>query len=120
MIISEKFYNTLKSELHKISVAFFDYAWDANITEWLQTESRYTKLVEWLKSETESRRKYLAVLFTDNFEQYKQHLAEFAILLQCYDIILDPKCTIAIRTDLEQKICNMCNISYSDFLNAYV
>jgi len=122
--MTENFFRTLKYELNKINVIMFSYSWREKTAEWLKTETKFTALIHWLKSEI-TERKTLVAIFNpaDNPEQfdfYYQQLAELSFMLHAQECILSPDCSNSLRDAWERKICEFFKIKYSEKLDVYV
>ena len=121
--------NNIEKFLQKNNITFFSYAWREKINETLTTESKYSKLVDWINEEIENQRINLNVFNpVDKTENYltadlKIHLRacqNIAFLLNSKWIILDNNCTTKMRANYEYTICKLFNIKYNAELGVYV
>lgn len=131
--------NILIKEIEKFMIKnkqkFFNYAWREKIGEILLTENKYNKLIDWINIKLESYETTLNVLnpiddfvnerFTNKendelFIQYKQACSDIAMLINYKWIILDDKCSIKMRENIEKIICKLYKIHYNENLKIYI
>lgn len=111
----------IEKELRKNNIEYFSYAWREKIINFLEDESRYSKLVEWIDNKIEFNRKYINVFnpadktesYTNEFfKNYMEALKDFAFLINMKLILLDEKSTTKMRENIEYTICKLYNIKF--------
>ena len=108
---------------------FFSYAWRENVTNILNNEDRYSKLIDWINKEIEKHKTYMNIFnpadkvigYTNEFfKSYETACKNIAMLLNFKEVLLSEKCTIKMRENIEYTICKVFNIKYNEMLNDYV
>lgn len=123
----EKEYQRL---FQKNNLNFFSYAWRENVNEFLSSESRYSRLVEWINEQIEDCFSLINVfnpsdwagdkVFTiDMMNTYLEKCMELSFLINARTIILDNKCTTEMRKKIEYSLCKMFNIKFNKDLGLY-
>jgi hypothetical protein len=115
----------LRLAFAKNNQTFFGYAWREKLGEFLEEESRYAKLVEWLNKEIGRRGDMINVLspanWSNEFETgYIENLKEFAVMVHTRDLLLDNRTTMEMRERIEKMLCNHYGIHYNEELESYV
>lgn len=108
---------------------FFSYAWRENVNNLLSSEDRYSKLINWINKEIEKHKTDMNIFnpadkvigYTNEFfKNYETACKNIAMLLNFKEVLLDGKCTIKMRENIEYTICKVFNIKYNEMLNDYV
>lgn len=108
---------------------FFGYAWRENVNNLLSSEDRYSKLIDWINKEIETHKNYMNIFNPANkvigytnefFKNYETACKNIAMLLNFKEVLLDGKCTIKMRENIEYTICKVFNIKYNEMLKDYV
>lgn len=108
---------------------FFSYAWRENVNNLLISEDRYSKLIDWINKEIEIQKNNMNIFnpadkvigYTNEFfKNYETACKNIAMLLNFKEVLLDSKCTIKMRENIEYTICKLFNIKYNEMLNDYV
>ena len=115
----------LRLAFAKNNQTYFGYAWREKLGEFLEEESRYAKLVEWLNKEIGRRGDMINVLspanWSNEFETgYIENLKEFAVMVHTRDLLLDNRTTMEMRERIEKMLCNHYGIHYNEELESYV
>lgn len=108
---------------------YFSYAWREKIDEYLSTESKYSKLVDWINTQIEFYKNNMNVFnpadkFEDYnngyFKTYEDACKNIAMLLNFKWMLLDNHCTTEMRENIEYTICKIYKIHYNKELDCYV
>lgn len=127
--LADKILKAIRSNLNNGFCDYFSYAWREKIGEMLTTESKYTKLVQWLEKEIEQELSMVNIFCpadrTDDytngfFKTYMEHMQGLAVKIHARELLLDSRTTTQMRENIEYTICKVYNVHYSDFLNDYV
>lgn len=119
-----------KKLFKKNNLHFFSYAWRENVNEFLSSESRYSRLIEWINKEIENCFDYINIfnpsdwvgdkVFTvEMMNTYLEKCMKVSFLINAKTIILDNKCTTDMRKKIEYALCKMFNIKYSKEFDSY-
>lgn len=119
----------IEREFEKANEIFFSYAWRVKLSKLLNGEKKYSKLVTWMDDRIELNLN-LINLFNpsdktkqykiEDFNTYRKACEEFAMLINMKSIILNEKCNMQMRKNIEYAICKYFNVHYDDMLNRYV
>lgn len=113
----------------KNNQTFFSYSWREKINEFMSSESKYSRLIDWINDQIEYYRNNLNVFNpadkTDDynnsyFKTYEDACKNVAMLLNFKWILLDNHCTTEMRNNIEYSICKLYKIHYSKELDCYV
>lgn len=108
---------------------YFGYAWKMGISEILTTESRYSKLIDWINNEIKYYKDNMNVFnpahkidgYTNAFLRlYRDACMNLTMLLNFKYVLLDDRTTVKMRENIEYTICKLYNIHYNDLLKIYV
>lgn len=108
---------------------YFSYAWRTGISEILTTESKYSRLIDWINSEIKYYQDNMNVFnpahkidgYTNAFLRiYRDACMNITILLNFKHILLDDNTTVQMRENIEYTMCKLYNIKYNDILKIYV
>lgn len=125
----EKLIKAIEKEYDKNRDVFFEYAWREKINEFLNADTKYARLVDWINERIKMHRDTINAFnpadrteqYTNGFfEHYRKACEELAMLINLKWIILDNRCTMAMRDNIEYTICKIFNIHYNDLLKCYV
>jgi hypothetical protein len=124
--------NAIQKEVAKGNEEFFGYAWRekmGELGEFLEEESKYAKLVEWIDKELEQcnslknvfcpadRTESTTISMVNN---YGELMKKLAILVHCKELLLDSRTTIKMRENIEYTLCKLYRIRYNKQLKSYV
>lgn len=108
---------------------FFGYAWREKIDNMLTEESRFIKLVNWVDSQITFYQNNINVFnpadksqdyTTGYFKTYQDSCMNLTMLINLKSILLNNQTTTQMRENIEQTICKVYKIKYSNFLSNYV
>lgn len=125
----ENLMNLIEKFMIKNNEYFFSYSWRENICNFLESESRYEKLVKWIDSTLNSERITINIFNPSDkteeytvayFKNYKESCANIAMLLNFKSILLDTRTNTTMRKNIETSICKLFNIKYSDLMKEYI
>lgn len=124
----DKIINNIAYFFRKNNQVFFNYAWREKINNILTTESKYSKLIDWINNEIENERINLNVFnpadktktYSNSvFKKYTDSCQNIALLLNAKYIILDKDCTTEMRDNWEYTLCKMFKIKFNEELNCF-
>lgn len=119
----------IERELNGSFIQYFSYAWREKVNEMLTTESKYSKLVDWLNKEIESRLSMVNIFSpADRMEDYKtefyrtfrEQLSDISFMIYLRELLLDEKSTTQMRENIEYTICKVFGTKYSEYLKDYI
>lgn len=126
--MTEKILKEIEKVFKKSNETFYSYAWRENVCNFLTKESKYNKLIEWIDT-TISLNSSVVCAFNPAdkddsyingyFKTYKESCAIIAMLINFKIILLDSKTSTKMRENIEQTLCKLFNISYTESLNGY-
>lgn len=126
---SQKLIEAIEKEYDKSLDTFFSYAWREKVDEFLDDESKYSRLVDWINEQIDLCKDNINIFNpADKIKQYSNGFfniysnacKNIAMLLNFKGIILDKRCTTKMREDIEYTICKVFNIHYSEQLKIYI
>lgn len=125
----EKLIKAIEKEYSKSIDVFFEYAWREKIDEFLNADTKYAKLVDWINERIETHRNTIDIFnpadrteqYTNGFfELYRKACEEIAMLINFKIIILDKRCSMQMRENVEYAICKIFNVYYNKELDSYI
>lgn len=128
----EKILNAIQKEISSGNDQFFSYSWReklGELGEFLQEESKYARLVDWINSELEQISAVKNVFCPADKDAtttiamvntYSELMKNLAILVHCRELLLDNRATPKMRENIEYTICKMYRIKYNEKLKIYV
>lgn len=125
----ENLLNAIRNEFRKHQTVYFEYAWREKIGEFLEAESKYERLVDWINKELElwgetanvfnpADRNENTTLAMVN--KYQEIMGKIAVLVHCKELLLDSRTTTKMRDNIEYTLCKLYKIHYSEELKCYV
>lgn len=126
---SEDLINAIEKQYAKTQDVYFSYAWREKIDKWLDAESKYARLVDWINERVADKQIDIDVFSpadktkeysNGTFNLYRKACEEIGMLLHLKGLILDKRCTTAMRDNIEYTICKIFNIHYNEQLRCYV
>ena len=117
--LANKILQSIRNKFYDSSFEYFSYAWREKVDEMLTTESRFTKLVEWLDKEIEQKLSLVNVFcpadrtddYTNQFFQtYTEQMKDIAVMTHCRELLLDSRTTTQMRENIEYTICKVYGI----------
>lgn len=128
-VMKRKILRKIENELNKSFITYFSYAWREKVDEMLTTESKYSKLVDWINKEIEEKMS-TANIFSpadkteqhtnDFFKTFKDLSSDIFMLIYFRELLLDNRTTTKMRENIEYAIWKVFNVHYSEFLKVYV
>lgn len=124
--------NAIQKEVKKGNSEFFDYAWREKLGElstFLEEESKYARLVEWIDKELEQANSLKNVFCPADKNElttmtmvntYCTLMQKLAILVHCKELLLDNRSTTKMRESIEYTLCKLYRIKYNEKLKVYV
>lgn len=124
----EDLIKAIEKQYAKSRDTYFSYAWREKVDEWLDSESKYARLVDWINERIEEsqanidlfspadRPKWYTIGF---FETYRKACGEIAMLIHLKWLLLDNRCTTKMRANIEYTICKIFHIHYNDIMKCY-
>ena len=124
--------NAIQKEVDKGNGEFFAYAWREKLGElgtFLEEESKYSKLVEWVDKELEQTSSLKNIFCPADKDKnttiamvktYGDLMKKLAILIHCKSLLLDSRTTIKMRENIEYTLCKLYHIKYSKEFNCYI
>lgn len=125
----ENLIEALESEYKKSRESFFRYAWRERISQDLVVENKYAKLVDWINEKIENELEAINIFnpadkneeYTMGFlKTYKEACQDLAILLNFKGLLLDDRCNVQMRDNIEYAACKIFNIRYNETLQQYI
>lgn len=126
---AEDLIKAVEKEYGKSKDEYFNYAWREKITECLNEENKYSKLIEWINERIDLNKININIFnpadrteqYTNGFfELYRKSCEEIAMLINFKIIILDKRCSIQMRENVEYAICKIFNVCYNKELDSYI
>lgn len=125
----EKLMKLLEEQYKKNDKVFFSYAWRENIESFIEQDSKYQALVEWIDAQLKLAQDLQNVFnpadkidgYTNaDFNIFKEASMNLAILLNFKHLLLHTNTTTTMRDNIEYCICKIYNIKYNKGLNCYI
>jgi hypothetical protein len=119
----------IEKEYKKSKEAFFAYAWRETVGSTLAIENKYSTLIDWINERICLNADIINIFnpadkteqYTNGFfNTYRNACEELAMLLNFKEILLDDRCTVQMRENIEYAICKMFDMYYNEQLNNYV
>lgn len=116
----------IEREIRKNDGIYFSYAWREKLGEFLEEESRYAKLVNWLNEQLERYEGTInafgpSVDWSEEFEEsYLQQIQDCAVMIHARDLLLDSRCSGNMREKIEKWICRHFKVRYSEEFGDYI
>lgn len=126
---SEDLIKAIEKQYAKSRDTYFSYAWREKVDEWLDNESRYARLVDWINERIDDKQTTIDVFSpadkgewytNDYFKSYRSACEEIAMLIHLKWLLLDNRCTTKMRNNIEYTICKVFNVHYNEMLKCYV
>ena len=126
---AEDLIKAVEKEYGKSKDEYFNYAWREKITECLNEENKYSKLIEWINERIDLNKININIFnpadrteqYTNGFfELYRKSCEEIAMLINLKIIILDKRCSIQMRENVEYAVCKIFNVYYNKELDSYI
>lgn len=126
---SEDLIKAIERQYDKSRDVFFSYAWRKDIGERLTDENKYARLVDWIDKRIEENLNDINIYnpadrhekYTKaHFEFYCKACKELGMLVNLKWIMLDDRCTLKMRENIEYTICKIFNITYDSKYNRYI
>lgn len=126
---AEDLIKAVEKEYGKSKDEYFNYAWREKITECLNEENKYSKLIEWINERIDLNKININIFnpadrteqYTNGFfELYRKSCEEMAMLINLKIIILDKRCSIQMRENVEYAVCKIFNVYYNKELDSYI
>ena len=126
---AEDLIKAVEKEYGKSKDEYFNYAWREKITECLNEENKYSKLIEWINERIDLNKININIFNpADKTKQYnngffnlfKKSCEEMAMLINFKIIILDKRCSMQMRENVEYAICKIFNVCYNKELDSYI
>lgn len=126
---AEDLIKAVEKEYGKSKDEYFNYAWREKITECLNEENKYSKLIEWINERIDLNKININIFnpadrteqYTNGFfELYRKSCEEIAMLINFKIIILDKRRSIQMRENVEYAICKIFNVCYNKELDSYI
>lgn len=88
----------IEREIRKNDGIYFSYAWREKLGEFLEEESRYAKLVNWLNEQLElyggTINTFSPADWSEEFEEsYLKQIQDCAVMIHARDLLLDSRCS---------------------------
>lgn len=125
----DKLIELLEKQYKKNNKEFFSYAWRENIKNFIEQDSKYQTLVEWIDTQIELAQDLQNVFnpadktedyINSYFDTFKEASMNLAILLNFKHLLLHKNTTTTMRDNIEYSICKIYNIKYNKELNSYI
>jgi hypothetical protein len=125
---SNKLIENIEKFMIRNNQTYFGYAWRENICNFLETETKYEKLLFWINKEIKTYGTEMNLFNpSDKFDKYpisffntyKNACCNLTMLLNFKYIIMDERCTTEMRENIEESICKIYNISYDPITCSY-
>ena len=116
----------LRLAFAKNNQTYFGYAWREKLGEFLEEESRYARLVDWLNEEIEFHGSVINPLGPaengEEFEEtYLKEIQDYAVLIHLRDLLLDDRTTTQMRENIEKWLCKRYKIRYwGEYFDGYM
>ncbi len=126
---SEDLIKAIESQYDKSRDVFFSYAWRKCIGECLTDENKYARLVDWINKKIKENLEDINIYnpadrnekYTNGFfESYCNACKELAMLINLKWIMLDDRCSLKMRENIEYTICKVFNIKFDSKYNMYI
>lgn len=131
-MLEESILKAIEKEMIKGNIEFFSYAWREKLQEmgdFLERESKYSKLVNWIDNEIELTNSIKNVFCPADknsnttlamVNTYLNLMQKLAVLIHCKELLLDKRSTTAMRENIEYTLCKIYKIHYNENLKSYV
>lgn len=119
----------IERELNGSFIQYFSYAWREKVNEMLTTESKYSKLVDWLNKEIENRLSTVYIFSpadrtedykTEFYRTFREQLSDISFMIYLRELLLNEKSTTQMRENIEYTICKVFGTKYSEYLEDYI
>lgn len=119
----------IEREIRKNDGIYFSYSWREKLGEFLEEESRYAKLVNWLNREIELSESVINVFApadrTKDYTKgklatYMEQIQKLAILIHSRELLLDSRTTREMRENIEYTLGKLYGIHYSEEFGDYI
>lgn len=115
----------IEREIRKNDGIYFSYAWREKLGEFLEEESRYGKLVNWLNERLElyegTINTFSPADWSEEFEEsYLRQIQDCAVMIHARDLLLDSRCSGKMRENIEKWICRHFKVRYSEEFEEYI
>lgn len=119
----------IERELNGSFIQYFSYAWREKVNEMLTTESKYSKLVDWLNKEIENRLSTANIFSpadrtedykTEFYHTFREQLSDISFMVYLRELLLYEKSTTQMRENIEYTICKVFGTKYSEYLEDYI
>lgn len=129
--MEESILKAIEKEIIKGNTEFFSYAWREKLQEgnFLEKESKYSKLVNWIDNEIELTNSIKNVFCPADknsnttlamVNTYLNLMQKLAVLIHCKELLLDKRSTTKMRENIEYTLCKIYKIHYNENLKSYV
>lgn len=115
----------IEREIRKNDGIYFSYAWREKLGEFLEEESRYAKLVNWLNEQLElyggTINTFSPADWSEEFEEsYLKQIQDCAVMIHARDLLLDSRCSGQMREKIENWLCRHFKVRYSEEFGDYI
>lgn len=115
----------IEREIRKNDGIYFSYAWREKLGEFLEEESHYTKLVNWLNKQLDLHgwtiNTFSPADWSEEFEEsYLRQIQDCAVMIHARDLLLDSRCSGKMRENIEKWICRHFKVRYSEEFGDYI
>lgn len=127
--MKNKILRKIEREINNSFFTYFSYAWRENLNEMLTTESKYSKLVQWINKEIKDKMSTANLLSpadktegykTEFYKNFRELLSDIAFLIYLREILLDERTTTQMRENVEYTIEKVFGTKYSEYLEDYI
>lgn len=129
---AKKAIEAIQKTLSSSNERIFSYAWREKLGEmgeFLEQESRYCKLVNWIDHRLDCEIKTIGVFCPcdkdENYTMaylntYLESMQTVGVLTQLKELLLDSRSTTKMRENIEYTLCKLYNLEYSEQFKDYI
>lgn len=126
---TEKLLNALSDAFKESGEQFSEFLWRDNIGEMIESQKRYSRLVEWIERQIDICMLRININTPANksedytngkFSDYLEDLKDVALLVNCKELLKDERTSREQRGNIEYTLCKIYGVHYSEYLEDYV
>ena len=126
---TEKLLNALSEAFKESGEKFSEFLWRENIGEMIESQKRYSRLVEWIERQIDICMLRININTPANksedytngkFSDYLEDLKDVALLVNCKELLKDERTSREQRGNIEYTLGKIYGVHYSEYLEDYV
>lgn len=125
----ESLLKAIEESLKKSGEGFSAFLWRENIGEALESQKRFTRLVEWINQELEISGCVACIDAPMNRESeytkgkladYLEAVQKLSVLVHCRELLQDERTSKEQRENIEYTLGKLYGVHYNEYLDSYV